>query len=1287
LPLWATLDRDGDGLSDIWAALYPTAGAPEADPDGDGATNRAEALAGTDPTSASNRLAATPQRDASGNLVLYWAGVAGKHYSIESSANLSTWTALPGEYTGAGAALSAIVCPAGTPTGSRQFWRVTAFDADTDSDGLNDWEEAQLGTSPTASDTDHDGLPDGWEVVAGLDPVIRQSPGVPPSAPTELNTIDQTKATVVLNWGAAVGAPGRSIIGYMVYCNGVLVDQVQALDRAVYCKPNGECWLYFTVRAIDDTGALSAASNERMFFPDRRWARFEVREASASARRWGIASPVSKRLYRSFTFAFHEEQNDVTWTGGSSHLINDLAWSLVREGQTMGPGVSSFIGEMNSQGRADAPAHAVWNPTAYNGVALDGCASTTAFTSQIENIPPSFLEATGEQGDSFSYSGSGTFDYEVYPRLANRRTWTRVATCILSDEFTEADLLGYIDQNYRSAMAEVSGLPWNYGASCYQGELSTRSLSDGFPNESAFREVRISGTQGILEVRVSGTQYRFSREGDEPFHFRWVEQFWPKGGTPEIVARHDEIGLPVGGVAISRAYTCIPPEASGSVYVHVLSGEISVLPAITEDGTTHAYRNYLKGALYAGECMPVDLDTYTNEVTTGIVAKIMGDSDSVRFYLVDPSVLRWDGQAAAIEDGIPIESGVDLWNCPNSPWNGAHYPARQLVAVGLKPGKVDFALQITMGGVTFDSTLPILVLPQSSLAVDASRDGSIKLPSEDNSDVTSVDKPFRFWLNDDDDHFSSSTGGGDTYKENAYDELNSTHPNYLEPQATSARDLEDFARLWISTQGLNAAFKNGDLYLGLKWSDVGKTGSPAIKVFKHAEADGGLGYLSSMAAASQQISQRAIFDARDEGLYADDRRQTIQGSDVFVLPTSVFSQLSETAPTTHLLFEGAGVGKGELKLIILKKDGTNLTTIGEGPGVWLDLKNLKSMYERVKATADGAENFPFPYNFVGGNAVPSPVMGWVSDPCGYVFEPASDENSTYIVFVHGWNQEYASSTVYAETMFKRLWHRGYKGRFVRFRWPTFTGLTTYNDSEYRAWKCGASLKEYLGTLPSSFTINLVAHSMGNIVAGSALEKGAFVANYALCHAAVPAICYDTSGSVTQSGWGYVTPNDDPDPATVALSYQGRLANVSGNLVNFFLPADSALGAWELNNDSPEGGRFALVGSKPHQWPEGSLDRAGYWYQRAAISGQKLRVVREEGNRTLAVPGEAMAFAVQASSLAVGAEGRTRGSIAECVDLSTYGFDSVHSAEFLFTVQQTRDFYGMLLLKFGVAIQP
>lgn len=51
-PLFALIDNDGDGISDVWSVMHPTAGAAEADPNGDCATNRAEAIAGTDPTSA-----------------------------------------------------------------------------------------------------------------------------------------------------------------------------------------------------------------------------------------------------------------------------------------------------------------------------------------------------------------------------------------------------------------------------------------------------------------------------------------------------------------------------------------------------------------------------------------------------------------------------------------------------------------------------------------------------------------------------------------------------------------------------------------------------------------------------------------------------------------------------------------------------------------------------------------------------------------------------------------------------------------------------------------------------------------------------------------------------------------------------------------------------------------------------------------------------------------------------------------------------------------------------------
>ncbi len=136
------LDRNGDGISDVWAALYPTAGGPAADPDGDGQNNLAEAQAGTDPTTPNSRFTTTTSTDASGNVFVRWTGIAGKYYFVESSADLLTWAPLPGDYTGTGTALSALVRSAGTSGAPRTFWRVVVYDVDSSGTGLNDWEKS-----------------------------------------------------------------------------------------------------------------------------------------------------------------------------------------------------------------------------------------------------------------------------------------------------------------------------------------------------------------------------------------------------------------------------------------------------------------------------------------------------------------------------------------------------------------------------------------------------------------------------------------------------------------------------------------------------------------------------------------------------------------------------------------------------------------------------------------------------------------------------------------------------------------------------------------------------------------------------------------------------------------------------------------------------------------------------------------------------------------------------------------------------------------------------------------
>jgi hypothetical protein len=167
-------------------------------------------------------------------------------------------------------------------------------------------------------------------------------------------------------------------------------------------------------------------------------------------------------------------------------------------------------------------------------------------------------------------------------------------------------------------------------------------------------------------------------------------------------------------------------------------------------------------------------------------------------------------------------------------------------------------------------------------------------------------------------------------------------------------------------------------------------------------------------------------------------------------------------------------------------------------------------------------------------------------------------------------------------MFKRLWHRGFKGRYIGFIWPTYdvevknpdgsyNGLQSalqseFGRSEYRAWKCGEAFKAMVDGLPSGYKKKIFAHSLGNVVVGSALEKGMAVDNYSLLNAAIPSSCYHKDAPKYA-----LDIRDDMSDCLAAsvckVSYRGdvtslgyaRLQSVGGKISNFYLPDDDALG--------------------------------------------------------------------------------------------------------------------------------
>jgi hypothetical protein len=130
---------------------------------------------------------------------------------------------------------------------------------------------------------------------------------------------------------------------------------------------------------------------------------------------------------------------------------------------------------------------------------------------------------------------------------------------------------------------------------------------------------------------------------------------------------------------------------------------------------------------------------------------------------------------------------------------------------------------------------------------------------------------------------------------------------------------------------------------------------------------------------------------------------------------------------------------------------------------------------------------------------------------------------------------------FASTMFKRMWHQGYKGRFGAFRWPTFWGFEGlsnavsepdhFNASEQRAWNSASRLKALLENRASIFgsnKIRLYAHSMGNIVCGEALRQfgpsGAPVHSYIAAQAAISSHVYDRTTAQRKPAYQKEMPN-------------------------------------------------------------------------------------------------------------------------------------------------------------------
>lgn len=161
------LDQNNNQQSDIWEIAFGATGLPSAgDADGDGFSNTAESIAGTNPLSALDFPLLHIEPDGSA-FRFHWQSVAGKKYTLLENPGLQNgaWTSAAPDLVGQGGEAAVSVLPTAF---SRRFFKLSVSDQDSDADGFSDADERLLGFNPASTRTDRRSELDAARIPAGL---------------------------------------------------------------------------------------------------------------------------------------------------------------------------------------------------------------------------------------------------------------------------------------------------------------------------------------------------------------------------------------------------------------------------------------------------------------------------------------------------------------------------------------------------------------------------------------------------------------------------------------------------------------------------------------------------------------------------------------------------------------------------------------------------------------------------------------------------------------------------------------------------------------------------------------------------------------------------------------------------------------------------------------------------------------------------------------------------------------------------------------------------------------
>lgn len=492
---------------------------------------------------------------------------------------------------------------------------------------------------------------------------------------------------------------------------------------------------------------------------------------------------------------------------------------------------------------------------------------------------------------------------------------------------------------------------------------------------------------------------------------------------------------------------------------------------------------------------------------------------------------------------------------------------------------LSFMLERTGDGHTLTKEIEI-VTTGARLGLDNNRDGAISFAN--GADVTSVEKPFVFWLNEDDDEW-----GGEEY-EAAVDEGSGPYSqdasdNVIGPSVAGSEvgtvgvkeairaDLEDFAQMSLvwsdsvhaSTENVRITFEAIDQAPGIRlWRGTPEqsVAPNAISSTNHVDHEESINWIMSV---NRSYSSES---ALGPSIHHGSLLQT-DGEDASItLSRSEFYQAFGTNEVgdgsddwlSQILFEGVSAGTGKLRFAFLDAEGG---VLDEATAV-LELHHLRDMYDEYSVSY-GPNVDPVFGELLSSNGV---LDQGAPIPTSSRLETSNKNRATltedYFLFVHGWRMDWRERRGFAENTFKRMFWSGYQGQFGLFSWPTQSidnpaaDAGNFDRSEFAAWNSAAGLKSTLRSIGATSAVDgklsVMAHSMGNIVLSEALyqaegevgTQGLLADNVIISQAALSAAYYQSDMTMLPSIYkaGLLTPGGASHVPAAIDHVNGRAVN-------------------------------------------------------------------------------------------------------------------------------------------------